>query len=420
MNKSKKFNIDKKSSLILIIIMFLVSWNTLVAQQSDYQVVENFKEEYSKLSKGIKGSNNKQYLESSTKDEINSLKMKYDSYKDLIDESIYPENFISYFKNLEEIRINRIDQVLISNDLEVTKNENFILNEKLGKLTSDYDKISNHNSLLSKQINFLQKQSKKDKETISRINSLIADLKENVKKRDNLVINMLDSLFGDFEKSNLSEIDRDNFLNRVENNNFFGTVVYTINENIKFLKSSFHSAEDISFAVREFDKFTKLWNQISPNLLSTYYESDKSTKIIEVVNVKFSEWSNTLESVTWSSLNDRLLSSYIEVNTFKDGTEFKNSIVDYIDNEISINSGSEPFVQFVDSTWNTDISNNWIPILLENKYITKLEVQEIENRLIEWENSSTNWILIISLVIFALIIILFVIKILLNVNKDDK
>jgi len=409
------FRIKIVNIVFLSFLIFVVSLN---AQESDYEIVENFKLKYKKLSSKIKNNSDKKIFEE-LKKEIEQLNSDYIKYKGLINEAIYPENFVSYFNKIEGLRESSISKTNLSNNLKSARNENVILSDKLNKLTSDYDKISNDNSLLSKQIKFLQKQSKKDKNTIDKINSLLSDMKENIRKRDNLVAGIIDSLFADFNKPKLTDIDKTQLLNIANDNNFIGKILFTINQNIKFLESSSHNAEDISFAMMEYEKFLQLWNKLSPNLLNTYLDSDQSGEVFEMINERFVEWKNSLKTVSWISLYDFMVSRSIGVESFSDNIVFKDNVIGYIDRQISNSNGRDIYTLFADTVWDNNVKKEWIPILIDNNYITEPEIVEIEAKITEWEGDLNNWFLIISLSIFGLVIIVFVVRTLLNLNKDE-
>ena len=72
-------------------IFFLVFLNPLFAQ-SDREIVDNFKKEYSKIESEIKSATTLDELNTVIA-QINSFKENYAQHKDLLDKSLYPDNY---------------------------------------------------------------------------------------------------------------------------------------------------------------------------------------------------------------------------------------------------------------------------------------------------------------------------------------
>jgi len=83
----------------ILILIFLLTAVPLVAQ-SDYEMVQSFKERYKNLSEGIQSAASLEDLENLSA-EVDNLKRDFSAKRVILDQSLYPENFSSSFENLK-------------------------------------------------------------------------------------------------------------------------------------------------------------------------------------------------------------------------------------------------------------------------------------------------------------------------------
>ena len=172
----------KVIALNLFVLLFLILAAPVFAQ-SDYEMVQSFKERYQHISDGIKAATSMDELNSFSA-EIANLKRDFSAKKEILDQSLYPENFTSSIEKLSaaiETRSGDFTQI-VGLQTEVTS------------LKSEIDLLNQRNNELINQITILETQRKKDAETISKLESLVANLKAITIKRDELIYGIIDSL----------------------------------------------------------------------------------------------------------------------------------------------------------------------------------------------------------------------------------
>mgnify|MGYP001578297454 FL=1 len=134
-----------KRSMINNILLFLfLLTTTSVFAQSDYEMVQSFKERYQKLSDGIKTAASLEDLDNISL-EAENLRRDFSAKKAILDQSLYPENFISAFDNLNSsLELRRSDFTSIT-----------VLQTEVTALKTEVDILNRRNTELINQITIL-------------------------------------------------------------------------------------------------------------------------------------------------------------------------------------------------------------------------------------------------------------------------
>ena len=227
-----------KTTISLILIFGFIS---LTTAQSDLEIVDNFKAEYTSIESSIKNASSLDDLKNvSTK--INLLKENYADHKELLDKSLYPDNYQSSIDKLNK------DYLMRQGDfttIDVLQTEVTALNEQVEFLNQ------RNNELLS-QVRTLEAQRDKDAKTIKKLENLVAQLRSSIRKRDELVLSMIDSLMPPImrEKDVLTTEDKNMVAKEEQEDNVIENVKRTIKDNIKFMQVTSLKPNDL-IAIRE-------------------------------------------------------------------------------------------------------------------------------------------------------------------------
>jgi chromosome segregation ATPase len=99
--------------------------------------------------------------------EVINLKRDFSAKKEILDQSLYPENYTS-----------SIDKLLASIELRQTDfTEIDVLNTEVTSLKSEVDLLNQRNNELINQITKLESQRRKDAASIEKLENLVADLR---------------------------------------------------------------------------------------------------------------------------------------------------------------------------------------------------------------------------------------------------
>ena len=393
----------------VILFLFLLTATSIFAQ-SDYEMVQSFKERYQKLSDGIKLATNIEDLDNLSL-EIDNLKRDFSAKRGILDESLYPENFNSAFENLgSSLDLRREDFTSIT-----------VLQTEVTTLKSEVDLLNRRNNELINQITVIESQRKKDAATIEKLEKLVADLRTTILKRDQLIFSIVDSLTPKLagDVSTMTQQDKEQVYSQVEKNNLLAVVKKSLRDNSRFLEVTSLKASDLDAVKNEQQNFVTMWRKIGPKLVDVYAtKGDKSAELKDIDNL-FNVWSNRIRKEAWESINEEFSLNNINLQNFNNGDDFTNVLSQYIADEIknygvkSKEDSENAYTLFADSVWFKTISSEWMPYLIDNKLLATEQKDAIEKKISEWKSvvspQSLTWlyavaglaiVFIIGLVIF--------------------
>ncbi|MBK7499684.1 MAG: hypothetical protein IPI19_11400 [Ignavibacteriales bacterium] len=376
----------------VLLMMFLLT-STMLFAQSDYEMVQSFKERYQKLSDGIKLATNLEDLDNLSL-EIDNLKRDFSAKRGILDESLYPENFNSAFENLgSSLDLRREDFTSIT-----------VLQTEVTTLKSEVDLLNRRNNELINQITVIESQRKKDAATIEKLEKLVADLRTTILKRDQLIFSIVDSLTPKLagDVSTMTQQDKEQVYSQVEKNNLLAVVKKSLRDNSRFLEVTSLKASDLDAVKNEQQNFVTMWRKIGPKLVDVYAtKGDKSAELKDIDNL-FNVWSNRIRKEAWESINEEFSLNNINLQNFNNGDDFTNVLSQYIADEIknygvkSKEDSENAYTLFADSVWFKTISSEWMPYLIDNKLLATEQKDAIEKKISEWKSvvspQSLTWL----------------------------
>jgi hypothetical protein len=396
--------------LIIIIISFLFS--SISISQSDYEKTQNFKTKQKQIEDAIK---NAASLEECNQIGLNieRLREEFEQDKQLLDKSLYPDNFESSLQKIvRALEVRKGDFTQIAE-----------LTTAVGTLKTQVTELSEKNQDLLGQIRQLNLKVEKDAATIASLEKLVAQLKSNIQQRDLLVRDIVDSLLTEFVKapSTLNDAEKQSIISKIDSRNLFYNIERTINDNIQFMKVTQLTPDDLSEMKKQYKDFNKVWEQIGPKLADVYLNKrDKSTEIANI-DYMFNDWNLFINEEMWNQVSKLFREKNLKLLPFNSGEQFTNSLVSFIEDEIknlgvkSSDESKKIFYSFTDSVYFAKVEPAWIPILIENNMMTEANKDSIESRISVWKEkaapvSAFNWIYAVLIGVIIVLIIAYFMK----------
>lgn len=389
--------------LTLISVFFLLAGLISISNaQSDREIVDKFKDEYTSIEKSIKDATTSQEL-NLTLDKITILKQDYAQHKELLDKSLYPDKY--------DESIDKLNKAYLLRQGDFTTID--VLQTEVGELKQQVEFLNKRNNELLVQVQKLEDQRQKDAKTIKKLDNLVAELRSSIRERDELVLSMIDSLMPPTmrDKESLTIEEKNMVTSEEKKDNVLNNVKTTIRDNIRFIKATSLKPDDLE-SIREQQKdFVTKWQKVGIKLVEVYAEDKNKAEELKQIDALFSEWAVVVKQEAWESINEEFALNGIELMSFKNGDEFTTSVEMFIGDELKnlgVKSDEESkriYAQFADSTWFTSIQPVWMNYLVENKMLTDENKNKMESKIAEWKNAlypSYWWIyLIIALVVIA-------------------
>jgi len=403
---------------IFIAVLFIFIGNPFA--QSDYEIVQNFKTKYQEIEKNIKDAASLNELNAVVA-AIDHLKQEYAEHKDLLDKSLYPDNYDKSFESLNTAYLIRQSDFTT---IEVLQTEVVVLEQQV-------DDLNKRNNQIIIMIDELETLKKKDKKTIAELENLIADLRNSLRQRDRLVVEMMDKLIHPImrEKATLSAEDR-RIVRRIENKeDALQNVKVSLKDNIRFLEATSLNPADIKAIQEQQEKFSNTWKAIGPKLVDVYANKDNKADELKEIDSLFIQWYyKSVDQNVWKSIRNEFGARSIILKEFNHSDEFVHSVKLFIEDEIknlgikSDEASEKTYVSFTDSTWFSTIKPIWMLYLIEAGLFTVEQKNEIEASIEEWKNElypSKLW-LYIAIWFGVVIILLPAILILIRRRKKSQ
>lgn len=365
---------SKKIILILVLIPALL----ILGQVRDSDIKKNFLQAINNISKSIESSTSEEDF-SKIDSKITALKENFSSHKKFLDKALYPKTFDNELVLLNSKLMKKIEKEKLATNLGLSKLENDSLKGEIINITENFKQLTTENNDLLSKIKSLKITIKRDSKTIKQLTDLVDKLKLNIKNRDDLVVMMLDSLFSDFQKPNLTELDKKKMLNT----NVFATIKNVVNDNIRFLENSELTPDDYIFIKSEQNRFSNTWKKVAPMVIKTYMEENQRIKILTEIDEKIHDWKAATSSSIFRKLYLTIQKHNLGINEFGNGTEFYENFSAYIDAQIS-QPDNEIYENFIQKIWNKEFEDKWIQLLLVDDLEEK-HYQDLKNKIKKWQ-----------------------------------
>ena len=368
--------------------------------QSDYEIVQNFKQKYQQIEKGIQSAKSLEELNSYVA-KIDRLRNDNIDHKTLLDRSLYPDNFDKAFEKL------RLSLVIRNQDfttIDVLQIENLQLKEQV-------DALNKRNTELINQIQQYEYTNKKNTKKITQLEKLVTELKSSLKKRDDLIVGIVDSLMPQLikDRGQLTAEDKNLVFEQAEKHSLISNIKRSLQDNIRFIRVTTLEPNDLNEIKNEQQKFSEFWRNTGIKLVDIYSGKKEKTMELGQIDSLYSLWIKSVAQEAWTNIKAEFAYNGIKLVDFNNGDEFTSVITSFIDDEIknigvkSMEESEKIYSLFSDSTWFRVIAPKWIPYLLDNKMLTIEQKNSIETKIADWKArltpASYDWIYVLVAVL---------------------
>lgn len=403
----------------LLIIFLIVFSAGLLNAQSDFEKIQNFKQKIESLNKEIESADSLSQLEA-VMTKIESLKLKSEADKELLDKALYPDDYAKTFEKLDNklnIAIQNESQITTLEG-EVTEAQSLILKlqQDITVLTESEAKLRQENTALYNEIMRIKKNAARSKEASDSLKTLTGKLKDLILKRDTFIAGIIDSFFTtSFQKMNeFSQTDKADVIATIKSNNLLDKIKELINDNIVIIDKNLFIPEDLEEYKKEQKKFAQNWKKFGASLVDIYASQNESKKELYEIDFMLSEWDKKINNKIWAEVNSIFANYNIQLDQFASGSDFESVLINYIQKEIDSSKISDNidrvknYSYFTEDIWEKEISGKWMPVLLRNGLLTEKQKENIEDKMDEWSDAmggfSMTWIYIIGVIVLIAII----------------
>jgi len=398
----------KKFYIITTILLLVFLQSALVAQQSDYQIQQNFISELNELTQRIDTTQAPEEL-TQLEIELDELKSRYAEHEELINAALYPETYQNRVSATDEQLSVAIDNASVIEQL----------NSRITSLVGEIDAYRSQITDLNENSQALREQLQRAESNEERQAALLTQYRQNLEERNSFVSEFLQNLMSRYQNVDLgTQQEIADAAERLDDNpvEILRSIILDY-INIVDESTSLETPDYVAMRAQH-EYFLQVWNRIGSNLVNTF-APDNSSETKTEIDELMAAWLLSVDNQLWESLNNTFSQSGIELEVFTTPDEFYNAIYNYVDNGhvTSLERNSEEdfaVYQNFSTFWNETVKAEWGDMLIEGEILSQAQISEIDIKLNDWEEASkptSNLMFILLIVSVAVIIGLIVLLI---------
>lgn len=396
----------------LVLLLSGMSDYASARQQSDYQIVRNYQNEYSAIIDSLRQVNTVSDAEQ-LNERINRMHNEFGRHATLINRFIYPDEYEAQVNTLRNLAMatRRHMQVISDRDAEISQ-----LNDRIRNLTNQVSAMTSRADSLQQALQRVTRERNANA-------AMVRNLRDRISEYDEMILSLVDSLFVAYDSMDLpslSAAERRDLALGADKDNVVGHIISVIENNIGFLDTHTQlSSLDFLRLKSTQKKFDETWSKLGPKLTQLYSGEANLDQKIEEVDAKLSAWDTRINQVLWRSLAAAFERKGVELPMFNSASGFYQSINNYLDEalaRVEDKGGSKDELERYErfsSVWHEDVKPYWQEHLVDGGILSYQNIATIDRKLSEWQVEaqpvSRNWLIILGilgLVILVLVVLL--------------
>lgn len=351
-------------------------------QQSDYEVQQDFKQQYKSIDQQL------ERVQSSAKadsliEEIKSLDSSYSTHSDLLDKVLYPETYEQEMEELKQQAVSVREKLVIIENQEQELQE---LNTRLASYDSSMKILTDRTDSLR---NAISKSVQSEKE----LAAMTRRYRRSLEQRDELILSFVDSIliaYRQLDTGSLQEIENAPKASQLNTGRDALDMIQTITDaNLEFLSSNPDLTTGDYLRMNNVQQqVSEMWSKVGERLVDIYGENNKEETLTKTSQA-ISSWGNKIETQTWSSLNRAFSAEGISLPKFTSREMFYNTLNSYLSESIKASEKNtakteqKQYQQF-SNFWTNRIKAEWSTFMTEGDILSGKQMASIDQQLDQW------------------------------------
>lgn len=397
MNKSIHFSLCTLFALVLTTL----SWSNAAAQQSDYQIQQDFRADYSQIVNSIDNASTSSDV-SRIERSMQGFVSEYSDHTDIIDSSLYPETAQEWIEDLES-RLNATQQ-------KIARIEE--MDERINELNRELEGFRGNLTDMNQEVESLQQQLGEAQSNHQRASGLAREYRESLQERDEFVTTFLVELTRKYQAADAStDADISEAIERLDDNpvDLLRTV---LGEYVNYAnQSSGLTAPEYLSMKAQHQYFSEWWQGVGEQLTNVF-DPDSPVQSHQEVTDLLSNWEAAIDNRIWGAIDSAFADNGIELSDFSNSSQLYNALQEYVSGatEQARNQNSQDdldrFRNF-SNFWNGTVKAQWGDLLIASGILNYEQIAGIDSQLDGWNEvavPTSNLMLILFLVSIAVII----------------
>lgn len=387
-------------STLAALLIFLAG-STAFAQQSDYQILQDFRAEYSETAQDIDSAVTSDDV-SDISEDIDQLEADYSGYSELLNAAIYPETFSERISDLRDRLSGAENNISIVDEL----------NERIAQLQAEMEDLRNQITQMNEESSALRQRIERSASNERRLSALVTQYRQNIEARDAFVSEFLENLLSRYNAMDAqTQSDLADASENMDDNPL--AIVQTIlGEYIN--QADMDSNLDAPDYVRmraQHANFADVWEDIGERMANTY-ASDSPVQARQEITDLLSTWEASINNKLWNALSTAFNQNGFELQSFSSSDDFAVALNAYVDGQIATavaendEANLDSFQNFSDY-WNSTVKGDWGEYLINGNVLTQTQIAEVDIKLSDWARNAepeSNLMFILFLISLAVII----------------
>ncbi len=398
----KKFM--NKTISTLAALLFVAS-TTVVAQQSDYQVQQDFRADYRALVSGLDAAESSDEI-ASIIDEINELEAEYSGYSDLLDNALFPDTFEERIEDLRSrLNISR-ENISIIEDL----------NQRISELESEIAEFRDRLAQLDEEATATAERLQRSAANERRLSGLVSQYRQNLENRDAFVSELLEGLLNRYEAMDAETQSEIRDAAESLEDDPLALLETIISGYIN--QADRDAGLDASDYVRmraQHGYFVNVWDRVGERMANAY-ASDRPVQARQEITDLLAAWEASVNNKLWNSLSTAFNQNGIELPQFTSDDSFNNALNAFVDRATDIAREQNEEADFelynsFNNYWNNTVKAQWGEYLIAGNILSQGDIAAIDIKLSTWGQDAaptSNLMFILFLISLAVIIGLIV------------
>lgn len=385
--------------------LLLFANTSVLAQQSDYQVLQDFRADYNEITDRIQNAESSEDI-SDVANLIDQFESDYSGHESMLNTVLYPDTF--------EDRLSVLRTSLAGSERDFNTIDE--LNDRIAELQSEVDDYRSQLDEMDEESEALRQRMDRSAANERRLSDLVSQYRQNLESRDEFVTGFLENLLNRYQAmDSQTQSEIADASERLEDNpiELLRTI---ISEYINQAdRESGLDAQDYLRLRAQHAYFARVWDQVGENMANAY-AADSPVESRQEITDLLSAWQASVDNRLWNSLSTAFNQNGIELPAFTSADAFNNALNTYVDNASSIaqEQNDEADLQLYDSFnnfWNSTVKADWGELLIVGEVLSEGQIAEIDVKVGDWARDAepvSNLMFILFLISLAVIIGLIV------------
>ena len=195
------------------------------------------------------------------------------------------------------------------------------------------DVLNKRNTELINEIQQYEYTDKKNTKRIAELEKLVAELKTSLKKRDGLIVGIVDSLMPQLvkDRGQLTTEDQNQVYTQAEKNNLISNIKRSLQDNIRFIRVTTLEPNDLNEIKSQQQKFSEFWGDTGLKLIDIYSKKNERAQELRQIDSLYSLWNKSVSQEAWTNIKAEFAYNGINLMDFNNGDKFTGVITSFID-----------------------------------------------------------------------------------------